>query len=69
MPREVTMKEENTITIQFPVPATREQTNSIVARLASASHDGFRITGIGELLGGDQRDPYTIGGVIRLEKK
>lgn len=67
MPVEVETRDERTI--QVPVPAGRADTQTLAGFLMQAHSDGYTLKDASDIQSGSQRDPYTVGLRITVEKK
>lgn len=67
MPIEVEAKDERTI--QVPVPADNADTETLGKFILNAGQDGYSLKDAHAVQGGSQRDPYTTGLRVTLEKK
>jgi len=65
----IEVKVTDRVTIQCPIPATKEQTVELTRKLDGYVSEDYIVVSSQAVEGGSQRDPYVIGFKLTLERK
>ena len=65
---DVQVKMTDSRTIEFQQGLTVEQTEQLGKAIVDAGQNGYKLTGVQSLTGGDQRDQYTVGARLTFRR-